>query len=85
MNRYPTMGGRRTKPPETEAERKARIKHIGEQIEEAFPTLMSQGEPPKGRKAMLGETRNPLPQKDYTHKQHPDCDDEENDPEIDGR
>jgi hypothetical protein len=45
---------------------------------------MASGEPLK-RKAMLGETRNPLPEKDYTSKQQPYCDDEENDPEIDGR
>ena len=45
---------------------------------------MVQGEAPK-RKAMHGETRNPLPEKDYTSKQQPYCDDEENDPEIDGR
>jgi hypothetical protein len=32
-----------------------------------------------------GETRNPLPEKEYTDKQRPYCDDEENDPEIDGR
>lgn len=41
------------------------------------------GEPPTGWKS--GETRNPLPEKDYTDKQQPYCDDEENDPEIDGR
>ena len=45
---------------------------------------MAEGEPP-ARKAIRGETQNPLPEKDYTHKQHPLCDDEENDPEIDGR
>ena len=45
-----------------------------------------EGEPPK-RKSLADEqeTPNPLPDKDYTSKQQPFGDDEENDPEIDGR
>ena len=47
---------------------------------------MVEGEAPK-RKSLADEheTPNPLPEKDYTSKQQPFGDDEENDPEIDGR
>ncbi len=49
-----------------------------------LPPDLVEGEPP-AREALPGETLNPLPEKDYTQKQQPFCDGEENDPEIDGR